>query len=208
MPRVGTQRVPSGERPPALTTAWRWGWKSSARVYGVQHHRDGGQRAQAPGVARQRQQRLRRRPEAHREEGLAVVPDDRPQRLREREDDVEVARREDPLAPRLEPAVLVETLARRAVPVATRVVDRRRVAAGVAHREVAAEGGGAAAGERHEHLVLRARERRGLPQRVGEDAHDVAHLHPRGGVVTRALEAVDGGPHGPLPEALTLLGIQ
>jgi hypothetical protein len=73
---------------------------------------------------------------------------------------------------------------------------------------VAAERGGAAAGERHEHLVLRARERRGLPQRVGEDAHDVAHLHPRGGVVTRALEAVDGGPHGPLPEALTLLGIQ
>ena len=29
--------MPSGERPPALTTAWRWGWKSSARVYGVRY---------------------------------------------------------------------------------------------------------------------------------------------------------------------------
>ena len=42
---------------------------------GVQHHRDGGQRAQTSWVARQRQERLRRGPEEHREERRAVVPD-------------------------------------------------------------------------------------------------------------------------------------
>ena len=185
-----------------------WGWKSNSRVYGVQHHRDGGQRAQTSWVARQRQERLRRGPEEHREERRAVVPDDLPQRLGQREDDVEVARWQDAFATRFEPSMLVEALARRAVPIAARVVDGRRVTAGVAHREVPPERGGAAADQRDEHLVLRPREHRGLPQRVVEDAHDVTHLHTRGGVVTRAHGAVDGGPHRPLPEAFTFLGIQ
>jgi hypothetical protein len=56
--------------------------------------------------------------------------------------------------------------ARRAVPVTVQVIDRRRVAGGVADREVAIERSGAAAGERHEHHMLRARERRDPPQRI------------------------------------------
>ena len=58
-----------------------------------------------------------------REESLAVVADDRQQRLGQREDDVEAKRREDLFAAGFEPSVLVEALAGRPVAVAARVVD-------------------------------------------------------------------------------------
>ncbi len=187
MPLLATRRLPSGERPPALTAAWMWGWKRNSRVYGVQHHRHGGKRAELSRVAGQCRQRLQRGLKEHREERLAVVPNDRPQRFGQREDGLEAARRENAFVMGFEPSMLVEALARRAVPVAARVVDQRRMAAGVAGREVAAERSGAAAGERHEHPMIRAPEGGSLAQRIHEEPHDVARLHPPGGVALEVL---------------------
>jgi hypothetical protein len=106
------------------------------------------------------------------------------------------------------PPVLLEALASRAVvPIATRVVHRDRVAAAVAHEEVATERSRSAANDRSQNLVLSRRERVPLPQRVAVSARDVAYQHAlagRGG----AAWALRFGVHVSLAENAPLFGTE
>ncbi len=140
-PFVATPCAPSGERPPALATTWMWGWKRTSRVYGVQHQRDDAQRspgaashAPEPGASVTRPGSASRRAQC----GCIGRPPAAPRAAR---------RQRGSSAAGFEPSMVVEALARPAVPIAARVVDRRRVAAGVADGEVPSERGGATAGE-------------------------------------------------------------
>ena len=90
---------------------------------------------------------------------------------------MEVAGRQDPLPALLDPAILVEVLACRAMPISTGVVHGGDVPAGVAHREMSTERGGTAAFERFEHAVLGRGQRTRGPQRCAVGTRDVAHLH-------------------------------
>ena len=76
----------------------------------------------------------------------------------QREDDVEVGDGEQVGAAGLEPVLLGEQLALRAVAVATGVVDGAAVSAAVTLFEVTAEGGGAAGREGTQDLVLEQRD--------------------------------------------------
>ena len=74
---------------------------------------------------------------------LLVLQDQRGQMTRKREDHMDVARREQLLAARCEPAVASPGLTLRAVPVAARVVGDGTMSAAGAFIEMAAERGGA-----------------------------------------------------------------
>ena len=109
------------------------------RSPGVEHGGDADARAQMPGVSRDRRHRLRCRPEQQVVDDRLVLPGDVGDLGRQREDDVEIADRQQVGLALGEPGSRGGALALGTVPVATRVIGDPEVAAVVAAIDMAAE---------------------------------------------------------------------
>jgi len=108
----------------------------------------------------------------------AISIGQRPQPMREREDDVHIWHVEQIALARVEPALPRLRLTLRAVPVPTRVIRDGPMAAGVTPIEVPAERAGATARDRAEHgALLRAQPRMLLEKGVTLRVEDIGHLH-------------------------------
>ena len=141
----------------------------------MKHGGDAEQPTQALGVEPETQQRLR---SGIKQQGIqipSISQDERAQLCRQSEHHVKVMHRQDAQFALFEPAVLRQRLALGAVPVATRIVLRLPMTAAAAQLYVPAESGGAASGERRQHLSLLRRQgfRSELPCMVPNDLRDL-----------------------------------
>jgi len=106
---------------------------------------------------------------------------ERAQLARQREDDMEVPHREQPLGPRGDPLLLPQGLALGAVPVAAGIVGHADRPAGAAALDMAAELGGPAQLDRAHGATFDASETAvmSVPIRIAMAAEDVRHLQLR-----------------------------
>ena len=123
-----------------------------------------------PGVQHRRkpelEERLRRAREEHGEELLAAKAHECTQLRGEREYCMKVTDRQDAFLALGDPLRLREALALGTVPVPTRVVGRCRVREPIAHVEVTAQSGGAAAHDVAQHRCLVGRQGMASPTRL------------------------------------------
>ena len=124
------------------------------RAPGVEHGGDADAGAEMLGIGGDGQQRLGRRVEQQVVDHRLVLVGDGGDRGRQREDDVEVADRQQIGLARGEPVPRRRALALRAVPVAAGVVGDPAVAAVLAAHDMAAERRAAALLDRRHHLEL------------------------------------------------------
>lgn len=108
---------------------------------GVQDGGDAEVRSKSRWVAAECQQGLRGCPKEQREDPTTIALYERPERSGQREDHVEVVRRQEPGEALLNPLRLAQALALGTVAVTTGIVGGTLVPTGVAHVEVTAEGG-------------------------------------------------------------------
>ena len=92
---------------------------------------------------------------------------------------MEVLDREQVGPPSLEPVGLSKRLTLRAVPIATRVIDRTAVSAAIAGFEMTAEGGGSALAQVSDHLTLDGTQPMGLGITLPMAAQEVAEFRRR-----------------------------
>ena len=152
--RQDTQRSPSSEMPPPGTIMWTCGWWVIAEP---QVWSTAVMPMRAPrclGSAAIVSMRLGRGAEQEVVDHRLVLVGDVGDLGRQREDDVEVADRQQIGLARGEPLPCRRALALGAMPVATAVVGDAAVAAVLARLDMAAEGGGAAGLDRRHHLQL------------------------------------------------------
>ena len=162
-----TQRVPSSEMPPPGTIMWTCGWCVIAEP---QVWSTAVMPMRAPrcfGSAAIVSMRLGRGAEQQVVDHGLVVPGDVGDLGRQREDDMEVADRQQIGLARGEPLPCRRTLAFGAVPVAAGVVGDAAVAAVLARLDMAAEGCGAAALDRGHHLHLAEAQMTGMGRAPG-----------------------------------------
>jgi hypothetical protein len=126
----------------------------NGRAPGVEHGGDADAGAEMPRVRRDRQHRLRGRPEQQVVDRGLVLERDVGGLGREREDDMEVADRQEVRLALGEPGTRCGSLALGAVPVAAAVVGDPPMPAVLAGFDVAAHGSGAAMLDRRHHLEL------------------------------------------------------
>ena len=146
---------------------------------GVKHHRDAELTAETFWIAGEREEGLRRAREEHVEDRGARALRHGAQLGGQREDDVEVVDRQEPLEALVNPSRLRERLALGAVPIAARVVGRLLVPARRAHVEVAAEHGGPASLDVAQCGALLGAQHATLHERLAMRAHDVRELDCR-----------------------------
>ena len=170
---------------------------------GVQDHGDPEGRTEA--ALSELEQRLARRCEERVVNEPGGVPREGAKLRREREDDVEVADRQEPRGARTNPPLLREALAFGAMPIATGVVRRMLVPARAAHVDMAAECGRPAERDRREHPPF-SRGERMLGLELGAvRAHDVGDVEARPPGEDRGLcHAESARVHQPFEGALGL----
>ena len=167
---------------------------------GVQDRREAEVAAEMARIAPEGGERLGDGPEEEGVEPPGVALSECVQGVRQREDHVEVGDGEQVGPAGVEPALLGEGLAFRAMAVATGVVGEAFGPAGIASFAMAAEGGGTTAFDGVHGAALGAGQRVGLAIRRPVGAEDIGHFDPD--PVPRAPRRVGRGrrPHG-LPEA-------
>ena len=121
----------------------------------VQHAEEADFGAETPRVAGDLEQGLGAGSKQQIVERLFIGESERRERVRQRENDVEVARRQNLGTPRIEPAMAGVGLALRAVPIAARVIRNGAASAAGAFVDVSAERGRAAAFDGVERLDVR-----------------------------------------------------
>ena len=146
---------------------------------GVENRGDPDRAAKVPRITPEGQQRVSSCAEEERVDHARITLRERVERVREREDDVEVRNRQEVSAAGGEPPFLGEGLALRAMPIATGVVRDPHRTAAVTRLPVPAENGGAAGRDRPERPVLDRREPVRPTIALAMGAHNVGELKPR-----------------------------
>ena len=154
--------------------------------------------AEMLGIGSDARHRLRRGPEQEIVDGLLVLEGDDTDLGRQREDDVEVAYRQEVRLALGKPVARRGTLAPWAVPVAAGVVGDAQMAAVVTAFDMAAEGGGAAMLDRRHDLELGKTQMPGTarPEGGARDAQDVGDLNQLAHRLNRAKPPRGGTARG------------
>ena len=136
--------------------------------------------AQMSGIGRDLAERRRARLEQPGVQAGTIPIAERQERMRQREDDVDIRHVEQVALACVEPALPRLRLTLRTVPIATRVIGDGLMAAGATRVDVPAERGGATARDRAEHRsLLHAQPRMLLDEGVALRVEDIGHLHRR-----------------------------
>ena len=191
-----TQRVPSSEMPPPGTIMWTCGWWVIAEPQRVEHGGDADAGAEVPGIGGDREHRLGRGAEQKVVDHRLVLIGDGGDLGRQREDDVEVADRQQIGLARRQPVPCRRALALGAVPVAAAVVGDAAVAAVLARLDMTAEGCGAAGLDRRHHLQLAEAQMTGMGRAPGGAMamEDVGDLQRRAAHRRRVRRPVSSRP--------------
>jgi hypothetical protein len=145
---------------------------------GVEHHRDPDLAPEPLGIPTEGLQGLRGRLKQEGIDYLRISLGERVDLMGQGEDQMEIGHRQELGRARLDPALLGQRLALRAVAVAAGVITRHFCAAVITHFQMATEGRRTAVLDGLHHAVLLAAERMGAPVRLPVFPEDLRQLHP------------------------------